>query len=220
VIVVDASVAVKWFVREEGHLYALRLLEQDHSLVAPDLIFSETANVLWKKLQKAEVTAEQSRQACRSLPEFFQSVISSAGVAVAALDLANRLNHSVYDCVYLSCAEQQGAKLVTADKKFISCIRNVGMSQLVLDLNEIANLEPASSDEVLSISSSDLAQVLSLAERFEATMKSVEDRVARRFGSGRLKWVAAQDLAPALGSPTRRRLAQGLGELSRDESRL
>jgi hypothetical protein len=40
VIVVDASVAIKWFVTEDDHLVALSVLEQGNLLIAPDLIFS------------------------------------------------------------------------------------------------------------------------------------------------------------------------------------
>ena len=38
-IVVDASVAVKWFVQEDGHLPATQLLEHGLAIMAPDLIF-------------------------------------------------------------------------------------------------------------------------------------------------------------------------------------
>jgi predicted nucleic acid-binding protein len=56
VIVVDASVAVKWFVKEDGHEAALGLLAHAH-LSAPDLVFAETANVLWKKLRRNRLRA-------------------------------------------------------------------------------------------------------------------------------------------------------------------
>ena len=47
-LVVDASVAIKWVVPEAGSERAITLL--DHGLVAPDLLFSECANILWRKL--------------------------------------------------------------------------------------------------------------------------------------------------------------------------
>jgi predicted nucleic acid-binding protein len=137
VIVVDASVAVKWFVMEEDHLLALRLLEQDLPLVAPDLIFAETANVLWKKLQKGEVTETQSQRACRLLPGFLRGVVGSAALIVDALKLARRLNHSVYDCIYLACSQNQGTRLVTADQKFVAHIANAGLGHFAIGLNEI-----------------------------------------------------------------------------------
>ena len=45
-LVVDASVAVKWLVEEEGSASAERLLKGDHNLHAPRLMVSEIANAL------------------------------------------------------------------------------------------------------------------------------------------------------------------------------
>jgi predicted nucleic acid-binding protein len=218
VIVVDASVAVKWFVTEEGHLPALRLLDQSHLLIAPDLIFSETANVLWKKLRKGEVTQEQSERACRILPEFFRAVVSSARLIVDAIEIAKRLDHSVYDCVYLACAQETGAKLVTADKRLVLQVKNAGLGHLAIGLDEIASLTQ-SSDDVLSISDPEMTRVLDLSDRFIRTMAFVEGQVGRPIGGGTIKWVNTADLTPALDSPGRRRLRQALSELSRDNLR-
>jgi predicted nucleic acid-binding protein len=49
-LVIDASVAVKWVVEEEGTAEALALLRAS-KLVAPELLVAECANILWKKAQ-------------------------------------------------------------------------------------------------------------------------------------------------------------------------
>ena len=46
-LVLDASVAVKWFVEEPGTAAALALLAEDESLIAPELVIAEVANVAW-----------------------------------------------------------------------------------------------------------------------------------------------------------------------------
>jgi len=217
VIVIDASLAVKWFVTEEGHATAVSLLEQNQILVAPDLIFPETTNVFWKKLQKGEMTSEQSQLACRALPGFLQGTFSSSRLSADALKLAIRLNHSVYDCIYLACAEQQGAKLVTADKKFVSRNKSAGLHHLVMDLEEAFGLVQAKSDNGLSISDAELTRVLGLSDQFRRTVKSVEDQVGKPIGSGTLKLIHGVDLAPAFDSPSHRGLRQALGDLSFDE---
>ena len=56
--VVDASIAVKWFVPELHAIDASRLLYGGFALLAPDLIFSEFGNVLWKKWRRDEITSE------------------------------------------------------------------------------------------------------------------------------------------------------------------
>lgn len=46
-LVVDASVAVKWVVTEDGTAEAVSLLSIPMS--APDLLIAECANILWKE---------------------------------------------------------------------------------------------------------------------------------------------------------------------------
>ena len=50
-LVVDASVACRWFVEEEGSVQAEALLTGDEGLVAPDLIIAEVCNAAWRKLR-------------------------------------------------------------------------------------------------------------------------------------------------------------------------
>ena len=45
--VVDASVAAKWFAPEDDSPVTFGIL--DHELLAPDLLYAEVANILWKK---------------------------------------------------------------------------------------------------------------------------------------------------------------------------
>ena len=44
--VIDASVAVKWFVPETYSQAALHFLDVDHELIAPDLLIPELGNTL------------------------------------------------------------------------------------------------------------------------------------------------------------------------------
>jgi hypothetical protein len=62
VFVVDASVVVKWFVPEIHSDAARRLLVSPHEYVAPDLLFTETASTIWKKIRREELTPEEGRQ--------------------------------------------------------------------------------------------------------------------------------------------------------------
>ena len=50
-VVVDASVALKWVIEEDGsHAAGVLLLEQP--LAAPDLLIVECANVVWAKARR------------------------------------------------------------------------------------------------------------------------------------------------------------------------
>ena len=54
-LVVDASVAVRWLVAEEGSEAAHRLAASGDDLHAPRLMVSEIANALWRKARLGEI---------------------------------------------------------------------------------------------------------------------------------------------------------------------
>ena len=47
-LIIDASIAIKWVVKEDGTSEAL-VLRQKAKLIAPDLLVAECANIFWKK---------------------------------------------------------------------------------------------------------------------------------------------------------------------------
>ena len=51
-LVIDASIAVKWVIEEDGTPEALAL-RQNAKLIAPELLVAECANILWKKSKGA-----------------------------------------------------------------------------------------------------------------------------------------------------------------------
>ena len=66
-LVVDASVAVKWFVKEEFSDEASALLESDAKLVAPGLLYAEVCNALWAMHRRGDIEAEDVRDAVAAL---------------------------------------------------------------------------------------------------------------------------------------------------------
>ena len=58
-LVIDASIAIKWVIEEQGTAEAL-LLRNKARLRAPDLLAAECANILWKKAQRKELSAEEA----------------------------------------------------------------------------------------------------------------------------------------------------------------
>ncbi|MDZ3837816.1 MAG: type II toxin-antitoxin system VapC family toxin [Rhodospirillales bacterium] len=59
-VVVDASVALKWFVQEEGTPSALSMLASADSLIAPELVIAEMCNGAWRMSQTGRMTKEQA----------------------------------------------------------------------------------------------------------------------------------------------------------------
>ena len=113
--VVDASVAAKWLAPEPDSPLAEALL--DDELIAPDLLFAEVGNILWKKYMRGEMDAAAARIGARLLLQVPVQLHDSASLLADALTLALQLRHPAYDCFYLALARRVDAPLVTADRR-------------------------------------------------------------------------------------------------------
>jgi len=102
-LVIDASVVIKWVIDEPGTKEALSLLR--HRLYAPDLLVAECANILWKKVQRNELTSEEAALATRLLQCADIELAPMRALLEPAVRLAITLDHPAYDCTYLALAE-------------------------------------------------------------------------------------------------------------------
>lgn len=126
--VVDASVAAKWVIPETDSGTAIALLGDE--LIAPDLIYPEFANILWKKHARREMDTSAVESATRWLLHVPFEVHASSGLLLAAVDLSIRLQHPAYDCFYLALARANGCSLVTADRRLVRLCDNAMRSDL------------------------------------------------------------------------------------------
>lgn len=126
-LVVDASIAIKWYVREADSETAHRILLAPVTLHAPALLRLELANGLWKNWRKKLVSAEQIGEAMASLDRTIGHWREPEALIEAALKLCFALDHPVYDCLYLALALELGAPLVTADRRLLA-ITPTGMA--------------------------------------------------------------------------------------------
>jgi predicted nucleic acid-binding protein len=116
-IIIDASVAVKWVVSESGSTEAAALLDQGR-LGAPTLWLSEASNALWAKVMRQQLTPEEARGQAAELADAPVVPIALPGLLPVAMRLALELEHPIYDCFYLSAAIQKDTYVVTADRRF------------------------------------------------------------------------------------------------------
>lgn len=115
--VVDTNIAIKWVVPEPDSAAALDLLE--HQLFAPELLLPECLNVLWRKRMKDELDARQSDVALSALAAARIDWLPIKPLMNHGLELAVRLKHPAYDCLYLAAAMHIGVPMVTADGRFV-----------------------------------------------------------------------------------------------------
>lgn len=136
--VIDASVAVKWLIEEDGSSEALDLLKR-HRMASPDLLIAECANVLWKKVKRAELSAEEAIVAVRLLQRADIEILPTRNLMDRALELAITVDHAAYDCVYLALAVERNWPLVTADdrlRRIVGAAKGVQLHGHVLSIRE------------------------------------------------------------------------------------
>jgi predicted nucleic acid-binding protein len=115
--VIDASVAIKWVIDERGSEQALKL--RRHAVAAPDLLISECANIVWKKVRLGELTGPEATMAIRLLVRADIELVPARQLASRAVEWAILLDHSAYDCMYLTLAEATTRPFVTADARLL-----------------------------------------------------------------------------------------------------
>jgi predicted nucleic acid-binding protein len=120
VLVVDASVVIKWHVREIHTEASLRLLREDvPPLHAPDLLLPEIGNILWKKARRGELSEEQARRIGCLLRDLPVTLHPAAPLIEAALEISLRTGATVYDSLYVALAVYLDSTLVTADERLV-----------------------------------------------------------------------------------------------------
>jgi predicted nucleic acid-binding protein len=116
-VVVDASVGTAWLTNEPQAAELETLLAPGLDLIAPDLIIPEIGNALWKKSRIGDFAIADAAAAFRLLHAVGLELVGSETLIAPAVQLASRLAHPVYDCLYLVLAQARGAELATLDKR-------------------------------------------------------------------------------------------------------
>ena len=132
--VVDASVAVKWFVPEDGSDRADEVARGRFLLFAPKLVLIEVANAFWKKIRRGLMTEAEAQDRLSALPRYFDLLVDEEQFLPSALSLSAAFDHPVYDFIYLEAARHHGAVLLTADRRFIGKLSGTSHSDLTADL--------------------------------------------------------------------------------------
>ena len=123
-LVIDASVVIKWFVSEPDSDAALRLLDVEKRFLAPDHVFAETVNVVWKHVRRRhfstafgyDVVAKIGRAAANV------DVVSCHDLIADAYKIALHYDRSVYDAMYVALAMQRKTRLITADTRLYNAL--------------------------------------------------------------------------------------------------
>jgi predicted nucleic acid-binding protein len=117
VFILDASVAVKWYVKEEMRDIALRLREDFVSdlieLEAPNLILYELGNALRHHPGSTAIDCAEAVRQLRNIGIILHDLDDNLIDMTATLSYNE--NITFYDAAYVALAKTLGTKLITAD---------------------------------------------------------------------------------------------------------
>lgn len=124
----DASVAVKWFLlsEEPWKIQALGLLARykakEFELVVPDLFWGEFGNALWKATRQGRCTAAEAEESLGRIKALGMPTMPSAALLEQAFAIANQYGRFFYDSLYVALAVSLEATLITADERLANAV--------------------------------------------------------------------------------------------------
>ena len=121
-LVIDANVAVKWYVKQHDAADARAVMSSGDELIAPDLLVAEVANALWIHVRSGDIELDKALDSIEELPQLI-TLESATKLASSALRMAHELVCSPYDCIYAVLALDRKCDFVTADRKFAERLR-------------------------------------------------------------------------------------------------
>jgi predicted nucleic acid-binding protein len=137
-VVIDRSVAAKWFLAEPHSDKALDILEakkaKELALLAPEFIYAEVGNILWRRVSSGTLADADAQLFIDDFSKIQFTLVSSASLLRDAYTLAVAHKRTVYDSLYLALSLRAKCELVTADARLFNAI-GARFSDIVLLAN-------------------------------------------------------------------------------------
>jgi len=130
VVVVDASLALKWVLAEPDSSAAVKLLnewtDEGKSAIAPALFTYEVTNTLYRQVVAGKLTYEEAKQGLTDL--FSIGVLLKFStyeeISTQAMEFAHQLDLSAtYDAHYLALAFHENCEYWTADTRLWNIVK-------------------------------------------------------------------------------------------------
>jgi predicted nucleic acid-binding protein len=130
-MILDASVAAKWFLpgedlMDEARAVRQAMLDRSVALAAPIVLWSELANAVVRAVRRGRIEYERAISIASELFEVQPLIepIDLDGHAAIRTALTTGLN--AYDAQYLASAAGRGSSVLTADRRMFERCREYG----------------------------------------------------------------------------------------------
>jgi predicted nucleic acid-binding protein len=143
-LVLDTSVALKFYLPEEGHEKAVGLLEAAEAgaaeLLAPGTILPEGFNAIAQQRRRGLLDEEDATGAWAKLLAAPVYTYAVEDLIERAAAIANETGAIIYDALFLALSEDTDTVMVTADGKLLRTLASTRYASLARPLEQISNL--------------------------------------------------------------------------------
>lgn len=126
-LVIDSSVAVKWFVPEANSDKALQILRdyrnKKYRYLAPNPIYAEYGNIIWKKRIFQGLSASDADFVIREFQNISFILTPITVLFDDTFKIAVTHQRTFYDSLYLALSRKENCEFVTADEKLYNAVK-------------------------------------------------------------------------------------------------
>jgi predicted nucleic acid-binding protein len=148
-LVLDTSVAVKFYLPEDLRNEALRLLGAveggQAKLLAPGTVQPELLNALWQQYRRGVLSLEEASEFWFDFSETSLDLYAPEDLMPRAAEMTFETGVIVYDALFLALAEDAGTVVVTADGKLLKALERTtyaGRARYLGDVDSLIQSSP------------------------------------------------------------------------------
>jgi predicted nucleic acid-binding protein len=135
--VVDASVCLKWVIKENDFETARNILRRAHdgefSLLAPELLVYEIVNALSSGVLRGKFTKAQSLAIIKEFLTVIPTTITLVDKLPVCIENCLKYGISGYDSAYVTLAKDNGLVLISSDLKLVTKINDPAVAVFLND---------------------------------------------------------------------------------------
>ena len=125
---VDASVALRWVLKDEKEPRVDALLHQwavsKTDILVPPLFLSEIINALYLSVKRQRLHEDEAKLALQTIMQVGTRVLEPPELYLRSLELAiDYGTTNAYDTIYMALAEIEGCEFWTSDERLVKSLR-------------------------------------------------------------------------------------------------
>ena len=137
-MVVDSSAFIRFLIKEEGWEKLIPYLNPDAEPCSVDLLIIETANAIWKYVERFKQIDENQglnllERVMKLVEEDVLRLEPASSYLREALEISLRYGIAVYDSLFIAQARSLNVKLITSDRKQVEVAQDLGVETVLIE---------------------------------------------------------------------------------------